>query len=87
MVRAHSRACALSGHTGEQTAQLHGGRQLAMVLDAARIAAASASVTTNISGVWERRHNRQAPRFIVVAYLPAAIDKSVVRTPNLVDKI
>jgi hypothetical protein len=43
------------GDGGEQPARLDGGRQLALLIEhGARIAAASASLTTNMSGAWGR---------------------------------
>jgi hypothetical protein len=42
------------GHAREQAAQLRGGREFATLLEWVRMAAASASVTTNIREAWDR---------------------------------
>ena len=54
MVRAHSRACALSVMPGNRRRSSTAAANSPRCSNAARIAAASASVTTNIAGAWAR---------------------------------
>jgi hypothetical protein len=61
MVRAHSRACTLSVTPGNSRRNSTVAANSPRRSNAARIAAASASLTTNIAAAWEADHDRQVP--------------------------